>query len=42
MYLIEWSDGREIVGDWNAIRRHPKYFVATVSEWVAGLGWVVC
>ena len=40
-FLIEWNGGREIVNRWEDLKLHPKWFIASVSEWVAGLGWVV-
>jgi hypothetical protein len=40
-FLVEWNDGREIVNRWEDVQLHPKWFIASVSEWVSGLGWVV-
>ena len=45
MYLVQWCDGREIVGTWSEVARHPMYGVATVFErtrFGGCFGWVAC
>ena len=32
MFLVQWSDGRDVVDSWADAERHPMYEVATVFE----------
>ena len=32
MFLVQWSDGRDVVASWSDVEMHPMYGVATVFE----------
>jgi hypothetical protein len=45
MYLVQWSDGRDVVASWSDVAGHPMYEVATVFERTRfgdGFVWVAC
>lgn len=46
MYAVSWKteDGKlvtEVLTTWNEVVQHSRYEVATISELVPGLGWIM-